>query len=100
MKEQRQGLERLLEILKKWISIDEITDCNDWMIADDIIGVLSEEDNKPQIFLLTTEELEATNHSTIANLFMNSLKFLGENFSSSNVLIFLMDEANLFTSQI
>jgi Protein of unknown function (DUF 659) len=91
--ETMERIRKTVENKKIWISIDETIDCNGRMIANVVIGVLSEEDNKPPIFLLNTEELEAKNHSTIANLFMDSLKLLGENFSSNNVLIFLTDGA-------
>ena len=40
---------------------------------------------------LTTENLERTNSSTIARLFNDSIKLLGETFNSDDILLFLTD---------
>lgn len=53
---------------KIWLFIDESTDSSRRFIAYVEIGIL-EFDQHCEIFLLTTEILENTNHSIIAKLF-------------------------------
>ena len=56
------------------------------------LGVLSPEE-PGKTFLLTTEQLNETNHSTIARLFVDSIKLIGSSFDSDNILLFLSDAA-------
>lgn len=56
---------------KIWVSLDETTDAEGRYIANVIIGTL-EEDTAGLIFLLNTEALEKTNHSTVCKLFDKS----------------------------
>lgn len=55
-----------------------------------IVGIMNPEKPGKQ-FLLTTEVLERVNHSTIARLFTQSLKLLGEEFDCDNILLFVTD---------
>lgn len=75
---------------KVWISIDETVDVVGRQVASVIVGTLLIEGPGKQ-FLLTTEVLEKTNHSTIARLFTESLKLLGPDFNPDNILLFLSD---------
>jgi len=76
-----------------WISIDETTDVEGRYIANVIIGTL--EINEPgQIFLLTSEILEKTNHQNICKLFEDSLLLLWpDKIYRENVLLFVTDAA-------
>jgi transcriptional regulator of met regulon len=78
---------------KIWVSIDETTDCTGRHVANVVIGTL--EVGEPyRTFLLTTEELEATNSSTIAQLFTSALTLLWpEGIKYNNVLLFVTDAA-------
>lgn len=44
-------------------------------------------------FLLHTAELQRTNHSTIARLFDDSVKILGDDFDRDSILLFVSDAA-------
>ena len=57
---------------KIWVSIDEATDTTGRQIANVIVGVLNTE-CKGKIYLLNSEELAATNSTTIAQTFSASL---------------------------
>lgn len=60
---------------KIWVSIDETTDSSGRFIANVVVGPLRKEPvNKS--FLLTSEQLQQTNHSSIAKLFTESLNLL------------------------
>lgn len=78
---------------KIWISIDETTDVKGRYVANVIIGTL-EVAQMTKIYLLTSEELEKTNSSTIAQLFTTALALLWpEGIQHENVLLFLTDAA-------
>lgn len=77
---------------KIWVSVDETTDAVGRFVANVVIGVLSP-DAPGKTFLLTTEELSETNHTTIARLFIESIKLLGNSFDSEDILLFLTDAA-------
>lgn len=79
---------------KIWISIDETSDRKKH-IANVIIGVMEPaEDTAPKSFLLSSQELEKANSTTIAQLFTNSLNFLWPGgIKHNDVLLFLSDAA-------
>lgn len=77
---------------KIWVSIDETTDCEGRYIANVVIGVL-QTDEPGKIFLLTLEQLERTNFSTISKLFDKAMNLLWPNGILHNVLLFLSDAA-------
>lgn len=78
---------------KIWVSIDETTDVDGRYIANVIVGILKEY-APGEIFVLTCEQLERTNHSTIAVLFDNSMKLLWPSgVKRDNILLFLTDAA-------
>jgi len=78
---------------KIWVSIDEITDIDGRYVGNVIIGTL--EVNKPgKTVLLNSESLEKTNHSTIVQLFENSMLLLWpEGIKRENILLFVSDAA-------
>lgn len=77
---------------KIWVSL-ETTDAEGRYIANVIIGTL-EEDTAGSIFLLNTEALEKTNHSTVCKLFDKSLSILWpDGIRHDDVLLFLSDAA-------
>jgi len=59
------------------VSDDETTDSEGHFVANVAIGILFHKLAKP--ILLTTKELQIVDHSSIADLFSNSLKLLGSN---------------------
>ena len=78
---------------KIWVSLNETTDTEGRYIANVIIGTL-EEDTAGPIFLLNTEALEKTNHSTVSKLFDKSLSILWpDGIRHDDVLLFLSDAA-------
>ncbi|KAL4142778.1 hypothetical protein QTP88_005183 [Uroleucon formosanum] len=78
---------------KIWVSLDETTDAEGRCIANVIIGTL-EEDTAGPIFLLNTEALEKTNHSTVSKLVDKSLNILWpDGIRHHDVLLFLSDAA-------
>lgn len=77
-----------------WMSIDETTDATGRYVANVIIGILDfEELISKQKYLLNTAVLDKANHSTIARLFDDSIKILGENFDKDSILLFITDAA-------
>lgn len=78
---------------KIYVSIDESTDSEGRYVANVVIGTL--ETNSPgQVFLLTSEVLEAVNHSQICKLFDKSMYLLWPNgIQHESVLLFLTDAA-------
>lgn len=77
-----------------WISIDETTDATGRYVANVIIGILDSDDLlAKQKFLLNTALLEKANHNTIARLFEDSIKILGESFNRDMILLFITDAA-------
>lgn len=78
---------------KIWVSIDESTDTDGRYVGNVIIRTL--EVNKPgKTFLLNSEILEKTNHSTIVQLFKNSMILLWpEGIRRENILFFVTDAA-------
>lgn len=78
---------------KIWISIDETTDALGRFIANVVIGTLKPGE-EPKEYLLTSEVLEKSNSTTIAQLFTNSLAILWpEEVKHENVLLFVTDAA-------
>jgi len=78
---------------KIWVSIDSTIDVEGRHIANVIIGTL-QFDSKSTIFLLNSEELETSNHSTICKLFDKSMHLLWPHgVHHDNVLLFLTDAA-------
>lgn len=90
-------LDNIRECIKNqylWISIDETTDANGRNVANVIVGVLHwDEEIASQKFLINTVVLNKTNHSTIAQLFDNSVKILDVHFNKNLVLLFVTDAA-------
>ena len=77
---------------KIWVSIDETTDSTGRNIANVIVGPLNKEPS--DCYLLTCNILERTNHTTISQLFFNSMMFLYDNkIQYENVLLFITDAA-------
>ena len=62
---------------KIWISIDGTTDSAGRFVANVIVCTLNADAPGDQV-LLNSEELEKTNNSTIARLFIKSTKILGD----------------------
>lgn len=78
---------------KIWVSIDETTDVDGRYVANVIVGTLKE-DGPGEIFLLTCEVLQRTNHTSIAVLFDDSLNILWPNgVKREKVLLFITDAA-------
>ncbi|KRX71701.1 CGG triplet repeat-binding protein 1 [Trichinella sp. T6] len=78
---------------KIWISIDETIDPVGRFVANVVIGTL-EADQPSKEYLLTSEVLEKSNSSTIAQLFTSSLAVLWpEGIRHENVLLFVTDAA-------
>ena len=76
---------------KIWVSINEITNAEGRYIATVIIGILVK-DKAGTIFLLNTEALEKTSHSTVSKLFDKSLSILWlDGIRHDDVLLFLSD---------
>lgn len=59
---------------KIWVSIDETTDCEQRYIANFVFGVLGQPD---RCYLFAIKQLEATNSSTVATFFDESVSALG-----------------------
>lgn len=78
---------------KLWVSIDETTDSEGRYIANVVIGTL-ETHSPGKIYLLTSEDLEKANFSTIVKLFDHSMFLLWPNgIQHNDVLLFLTDAA-------
>lgn len=76
---------------KIWVSIDETSDAPGRFVANVIIGTLIPE-HPGKVFLLTTEVLEKTSHTTIARLFNDSLGLLWpRGVQHNDVLLFVTD---------
>lgn len=83
-----QMIRSYVENKKLWVSIDETTDANGRYVANVIIGTL-EVGNIGKMFLLNSEVLEKTNHSTIAKVLDKSLSILWpQGIIHDNVLLF------------
>ena len=77
-----------------WLSIDETTDAAGRHVANVIIGILDVDDViSKQKFLLNIAVLDSANHFTIARLFDESIKILGEDFNKDLILLFITDAA-------
>jgi len=74
---------------KIWISIDESTDATGRHIANVIVGPL-ELDQPPKLFLLTSENMERVNSTTIVQIFANALYFLWPDGITHNNVILLI----------
>jgi len=78
---------------KIWVSIDETIDCESRYISNVVIGTLQKYE-PGKIFLLTSEELERTNYSTISKIFDKYMHLLWPNgILHDSVLLFLTDAA-------
>lgn len=73
---------------KIWVSIDETTDCEQRYIANFVFGVLGQPD---RCYLFAIKQLEATNSSTVATFFDESVNALG--VPRTNVLLAATDAA-------
>lgn len=79
---------------KIWISIDETTDAESRFITNVVIGILKVDQPAGKIFLLFSDILEKTNHSTICKVFDKALFTLWPNgIHHKDVLLFLSDAA-------
>ncbi|XP_018497475.1 uncharacterized protein LOC100908769, partial [Galendromus occidentalis] len=75
-----------------WLSVDETTDATGRFVAHVVVGTLEAQASKS--FLLHAENLEATNSTTISQVFMNSLRLLWpEQVEHDKVLLFVSDGA-------
>lgn len=78
---------------KIWVSIDETCDVEGRYIANVVVGVLKT-DSIGNIFLLHSEQLDRTNHTTICKLFEKAMGILWPgSINYDNVLLFLTDAA-------
>lgn len=78
---------------KIWVSMDETTDAEWRYVANVVVGVLRG-DRPGEKFLISSEALERTNHSTIAVTFDNALNPLWpEGVKRENVLLLVTDAA-------
>jgi len=78
---------------KIWVSVDETTDVQGRYIANIIIGTL-EIDKPGQVYLLNSEVLEKTNHSTITKVFDRSMFLLWpDGIRHDDVMLFVSDAA-------
>lgn len=78
---------------KIWISVDETQDSCRRSIANVVIGTM-EFDKPSQIFLLSCEQLDKTNSSTVAQLFTSALNLLWpDGVKYEDVLLFTSDAA-------
>lgn len=78
---------------KIWVSIDEARDATNRAIGNVVIGTL-EKDFPGRIFLLHTEILDVTNHSSIARLFDSAMKILWPSgVLHEHILLFISDAA-------
>ncbi|XP_055902175.1 uncharacterized protein LOC129938564 [Eupeodes corollae] len=74
-----------------WISIDETTDIQGRFVANVVAGVLSQNEDLRKKVLLNVVELEKTNHSTIAQIFDETVNYFG--IKKNKILLFLTDAA-------
>jgi len=78
---------------KIWVSVDETTDVEGRYVVNIVIDTL-EAENSGKIYLLYSDVLEKTNHSTIAKAFDKAMFTLWpEGIKHDNVLIFVSDAA-------
>lgn len=59
-----------------WVALDETIDAENRSVANFVFGILGNESEKDKSYLLTVEELERVNHSTVAAFFNNALTIL------------------------
>ena len=78
-----------------WISVDESTDATGRYVANFIVGVLSvEKEESRNCFLLHSDALEKSDHSSIAKFVINSLNILWpDELHYNRVLLFVSDAA-------
>ena len=77
---------------KIWVSVNETRDVKGRYVVNIVIGTM-EAENSGKIFLLYSDVLEKTNHSTIAKAFDKAMFTLWpEGIKHDNVLIFVSDE--------
>ena len=72
------------------ISIDDTINATGRKVANVIVGILLP-DRPGEKFLLTSEELLKCDAESIARLFHDSLKLLGEDFNWDSVLLLVTD---------
>jgi len=78
---------------KIWVSVDETTDIEGRYVVNIVIGTL-EAENSGKIFLLHSDVLEKTNHSTIAKAFDKAMFILWpQGMKHDSVLLFVSDVA-------
>lgn len=78
---------------KLWVSMDETIDATGRQMCNVIVGTM-EPGEQSHIYLLTCEALEATNSTTIAQLFNSTLRSLWkEEVKYDDVLLFITDAA-------
>ncbi|XP_018494596.1 uncharacterized protein LOC100903026 [Galendromus occidentalis] len=76
-----------------WVSIDETTDVKGRFVVNTVVGCLSAQ-HQSRAFLLNTEFVERTNHSTVAQALVNSLNLLWpEGLRNDKVLLLVTDAA-------
>jgi hypothetical protein len=74
-----------------WISVDETTDVKGWYIVNVVVGSMEVEE-KSSVHLLTSEQIQKTISSTVAQVFSNALLLLWpEGIQYERVLLFLTD---------
>lgn len=61
-----------------WVSLDESTDCEQRFVANFVFGILGEEQERGRSYLFASAVLDATNSSTIAKFFDESLNDLSK----------------------
>lgn len=87
-----QRIRTAIEGKKIWVCIDESRDAAFRSVGNVIIGTL-EENSVSASFLLNCEELPSTNHTTIAQLFENSMKLLWPDHVKYNDVLLLLSDA-------
>lgn len=92
LRRNKKTMKSYVENKKIWISFDETTYVNGCNVC--IIGTL-EQCSIGKIFLLNSEVLEKTNHSTLAKVFKRFLSMLwSQEIIHNNVHLFLSDAAS------
>ena len=86
---------------KIWVSIDETTDSCGRYIGHFIIGILSQVKEECESFLLNTQYFEATNSTTIARFFEDTIVMVApEVIDRNDILLFITDAASYMVKAV
>ena len=90
------SMKNAIRYKKFWVLIDEIIDACDRSVPHFIIGILPKDKDECKQFLVNTSHLQATNSTTIAKFFEDTVNIIYPHVIDRNDILLIITDAALY----